>query len=262
MKEKKEKILFGTEEWCTKTTNYISGCEHDCKYCYAKEMSIRFKRKTTDNWVDEVVNYNALNKKFRKIEGRIMFPSTHDISPSNLNHSIRFLHNILETGNEVLIVSKPHLDVIKVLCDEFKDFKSQILFRFTIGSTDNKTLRFWEPNAPDYDERKESVIHAFNHGYQTSLSCEPMLDDNIECVVTDLEDYITETIWIGKMNSLLKRLKVNGSMDRITVQKGNELIALQSDTNIIKLYDELKDNPKIKWKESIVKVLKKNGLGD
>lgn len=260
MKEEKVKIPFGTEEWCSKTVNYISGCEHDCKYCYAKEMAIRFKRKTSDNWVDEVINHNALNKKFKKIEGRIMFPSTHDITPSNLNHSITFLHNILESGNEVLIVTKPHLEVIETLCKEFVDYKDKILFRFTIGSNDSTVLKFWEPNAPSYDERKESVIHAFNCGYQTSLSCEPMLDDNIEYLVTDLEDYITETIWIGKMNFLLKRLKVNGSSDQITIQKANELIALQSDQNIIELYNRLKDNPKIKWKESIIKVLIKNEL--
>ena len=39
------------------------------------------------------------------------------------------------------------------------------------------------------------------------------------------------------------------------MQKAEQLIAWQSDTNIKQLYGQFKDNPKIKWKESIKKVL-------
>ena len=125
-----------------------------------------------------------------------MFPSTHDITPSNLSYAIQHLHNILSAGNEVLIVTKPHLEVIERLCKEFADYKDKILFRFTIGSKNSEILKFWEPNATSYEERKASLIYAFENGFQTSLSCEPMLDDNVEGIVNDLQDYISETIWI------------------------------------------------------------------
>ena len=257
MKEKKERIPFGTEEWCSKTTNIINGCEHDCKYCYAKSIAIRFKRKTPSNWKEEILNEKYLDKRFPKVEGRVMFPSSHDITPGNLQYSLQHLHNILSTGNEVLVVTKPHLWVVESICEVFKDYKDKILFRFTIGSTNNEILRFWEPGAPDYEERKQSVIHAYKMGFQTSLSCEPMLDDNIEEVVKDLQDYITDTIWIGKMNFLPKRLKTNGFTDSITIQKANELIAMQSDEKILELVERLKDYPKIQWKESIKKIILK-----
>ena len=29
-------------EWCDHTWNFITGCRHDCKYCYAKRMTARF----------------------------------------------------------------------------------------------------------------------------------------------------------------------------------------------------------------------------
>lgn len=257
MKEK-EFLPFGTQEWCSKTTNYISGCQNDCKYCYAKQIAIRFGRKTTETWVNEEVNHKSLNQKFKKIEGRIMFPSTHDITPSNLNYSIQFLKKILYVGNEVLIVTKPHLEVIERLCGELVDYKDKILFRFTIGSTDSNVLKYWEPGATSYEERKQSVIHAFEKGYQTSLSCEPMLDDNVEGIINELQDCITETIWIGKMNFLKGRLKINGHSDSLSILKADELIAMQSDDRIIALVERLKDNPKIHWKESIKKVLLKN----
>jgi len=255
---KKQKIPFGTEEWCSKTTNCISGCSNDCKYCYAKSIAIRFGRKTPETWVNEEVNFKALNQKIKKIEGRIMYPSTHDITPTNLEISLQFLKKILSVGNEVLIVTKPHLEVIKKLCDELVNYKDKIIFRFTIGSIDSEVLKFWEPNAPSYEERKQSVIHAFNSGYQTSLSCEPVLDDSVESIVTELQDFVTETIWIGKMNFLKARMKINGFKDELSMQKANELFEMQSDEKIIELVDRLKDNPKIRWKESIKKVISNN----
>jgi len=257
---KLEKLSFGTHEWSAKTANFIGGCSNDCKYCYAKEMGIRFKRKTADNWKEEVVNHKSLNQKFKKIDGTIMFPSSHDITPVNLHYSIQFLQNLLNAGNEVLIVTKPHIKVIEALCNEFTAFKDKIMFRFTIGSMNSEVLKFWEPGAPSYEERKESVIFAFGKGYQTSLSCEPFLDETIDELVEDLQEYITDTIWVGKANKLLGRLKLNGVTDFESIRKANELIELQSDKKIICLYHIIKNNLKIRWKESIMKVLIANNL--
>ena len=82
-----------------------------------------------------------------------------------------------------------------------------------------------------------------------------MLDSKTLKLVTDLEEFVTDFIWIGKANFLLRRLNMNGISDGETINKANELIQLQSDANIKILYRKLKNNPKIKWKESIKKVL-------
>lgn len=253
MKNKKQ--VFGTYEWAVENANYISGCSHNCKYCYSREMAIRFKRKTTKNWEIEEVNKKQLEKKAKKVEGVIMFPSSHDITPKNLINTIRFLDKLLKADNEVLIVSKPHLSVIKAICEEFSNFKSKILFRFTIGSNNSETLKFWEPNAPDFEERKNCLKYAFNNGFSTSVSCEPMLDDNIKELVEELNPYITNSIWLGKMNFLHRRLKMNGINDKETLDNANQLIDIQSDERIKKLYAQLSSNQKIKWKESIKKVV-------
>lgn len=249
------KQVFGTQEWAVKNANFINGCHHNCKYCYSKEMAIRFKRKTPSNWQDEEVDNKQMLKKWKRVDGMIMFPSSHDITPVNLQLSIEFLQNLLKSGNEVLIVTKPHYSAIKEICNRFIDYKSKILFRFTIGSTDSSILKYWEPNAPSFAERKRSLIYAYKNGFSTSVSCEPMLDNSIEKLVKTLLPYITDSIWIGKANFLLRRLKLNGFTDDETFSKANELIALQSDINIKKLYNKLKSNEKIKWKESIKKVV-------
>ena len=87
-----------------------------------------------------------------------------------------------------------------------------------------------------------------------------MLDDKTDELVLDLQEYVTDSIWIGKANFLIRRLKTNGLTDANTIKIANELIAMQSDIKIKLLYEKLCDNEKIKWKESIKKVLLKNDI--
>ena len=252
----KEKQIFGTCEWATKNANFINGCLHDCKYCYSKEMAIRFKRKTTENWIDEELNFQQLNKKFKKTDGYIMFPSSHDITPINLDYSKIFLANLLKNGNNILVVTKPHLIVIKELCKQFSNYKDKILFRFTIGSNKTEILKFWEPNAPSFEERFDSLKFAFLHGFKTSVSCEPALDPDVKSLVNLVLPYITDAIWIGKPNFLLRRLKMNGVCDKESIQKAIDLNDSLSDSWVFDIYNCYKESDKIKWKESIKKVVK------
>ena len=251
----KPKPVFGTKEWANRSENCLDGCSHDCKYCYAKAMAVRARRNTPQNWKNETLKLDILKKGFRKWEGKIMFPSAHDITPAHLDDCMTYLGNILRPGNQVTIVTKPHLDCVKAICQEFAWYKDKILFRFTIGSSDSTTLKFWEPNAPDFAERLESLKYAFSEGYQTSVSCEPMLDNNIGDVIDQVSPFVTDSIWLGKMNQLRGRLALNGEDDPVTMQRADQLIAWQSDGTIKQLYSQYKDNPLIKWKESIKKVV-------
>ena len=254
-----KKPLTGTKEWAEKNENLISGCAHDCKYCYAKSMTVQYKNNTIDNWKNEVIkNPYLLTKKFRKRNYQIMFPSTHDITPEHLQENMIFISNILAAGNKILIVTKPHLECVKSMCDAFIPFKDNILFRFTIGSVDSETLQFWEPNAPDFNERLESLKYALNAGYATSVSCEPMLDDKVDQVIDKVLPYVTETIWLGKPNRLIERLSMNGfKNDQPVMNQARKLMGLFSDANIINIYARYQANPKIMWKDSIKKVLKR-----
>lgn len=252
-----EKKVFGTYEWAVKTVNVMNGCSHNCKYCYAKAMAVRFKRKTVDNWHIEEVNQKQLKLKVKgvKTNGLVMFPSTHDITPANISYSMEMLKNLIDNGNKVLIVTKPHLEVVKRICEEFQQKKESILFRFTIGSNDSEVLKFWEIDAPDYEERKACLVYAFNQGFSTSVSCEPMLDANTPQLVNELLPFITDAIWIGKPNMLLSRLRFNGANDAQTISRAKELMAQQSDEYIKQLYELFKDNDKVKWKSNIKKIV-------
>ncbi|MFA6482305.1 MAG: hypothetical protein WCW62_06995 [Bacteroidales bacterium] len=247
--------VFGTKEWAPQSANIVEGCSNNCKYCYAREMAVRFGRRESDQWNKEIYRADWAMKRFNPSNGRIMFPSTHDITLANLNWAIQFLSKILEAGNEVLIVTKPQPDCIKAICDTFIPFRHKIMFRFTIGSLDDRVLSFWEPGASKFPDRLLSIQYAFFNGFKTSVSCEPMLDGHPEPLADVLLPYVNDAIWFGKPNFLIRRLSRNGYSDEISY---NAAIALQntfSDDFILRLYSRFEANPKIKWKESIKKVL-------
>ena len=246
------KPVFGTKEWASSNENILYGCQHDCLYCYGKAMSPRHGKKIED-WKNPALRKV---KGYGKRKGTIMFPTTHDIHPDNLKDILIALEKMLKPGNDVLIVSKPHLECISALCNKLEQYKNQILFRFTIGSWYNATLSFWEPNAPKFEERLECLKYAHGKGFATSISCEPMLDENIAYVINMVRLYVTDAIWLGKANFLIERLKINGYGDNKEIMDvARNLIELQSDENIKVLYNTYKNDPIIKWKESIKKVV-------
>ena len=65
----------------------------------------------------------------------------------------------------------------------------------------------------------------------------------------------TNHIFQGELISLFRRITTNGDNDALTLKKADELIKLQSDFNIKKLYERYKNDPLIKWKESIKKIV-------
>lgn len=81
--KKQQKPLFGTKEWSNASINCVSGCSHDCVYCFAKSGAIRYAKrsgKTPSTWKNEVINTKNVSRKFKKRDDkRFMFPSTHDI---------------------------------------------------------------------------------------------------------------------------------------------------------------------------------------
>ena len=245
-----KKPVTGTKEWASVSVNCMTGCEHDCNYCYAKAMAIRFEQATEKTWKIPRVREKEVKKGRRKTSGRIMFPTTHDITPKFLDPCLSVLKKMLAAGNEVLIVSKPHRECIERLCYELAEYKDQIMFRFSIGAMDNEILKYWEPGAPSFEERLYCLAHACETGFETSVSCEPLLDAfNVEDLVDELSPYVTHSIWIGKMNRIPERCSKADPERVATIREG------QLDSSIWSIYEALKDNPLIRWKESYKAVL-------
>ena len=251
-------LKFGTKEWAPNNFNFMNGCSNDCVYCYAKEMAIRFKRKDYESWkIEEPACLNG--KSYRKRSGAIMIPSSHDITPANIDIAEQVISKLLDSENELLIVTKPHFECMRRIIKLARNKHDNIKFRFTIGSSSSEVLKLWEPGAPDFDERLSALILAYNEGFSTSISCEPLLDNNFDALYDKLVPYVTDCIWIGKMNMAVKRVRTN-TANSFSCEKLNKLLTWQSDENIIQLYLKYMNNSKVEWKDSIKKVIMKYNL--
>ena len=252
-----EKRKTGTREWADSNYNIGIGCSHDCLYCYARTNALRYKYVAEGDWTTERVKGKlpAVSKK----NGVIMFPTTHDISPFYLPVALDCLKKLLAKGNKVLIVSKPHMICVEAMCRELEPWKNNILFRFTIDTSDSKLAKFWEPNAPSIEERVNCLRYSFDNGFSTSVSMEPILgsvEDTFE-TFRMMEDLVTDKIWVGKMNKINARVKKSSPE---IAAKCEETTTNQTDDKILWLVNAFKDNPKIEWKDSIKEVIEKYAI--
>lgn len=246
----------GTREWSEYSHNIQKGCLNNCVYCYAKSEALHKYKTIKDDaqWLIPEMYDNKINKSWSKMNGVIMFPTAHDIDETNIESVVKTLKNMLASGNEVLIVSKPRVSCIDTLTKELEEYKSKILFRFTIGSTNNKMLNLFEPRASTFEERLESLKLAKKRGFKTSISSEPLLGglEDFDAIYDAISDYVTDTIWIGKMNKIDKRVKINSP----ELKRGVEyVIRNQTDDRIWEIFDAYENNSKISWKDSIKQVV-------
>jgi len=247
----------GFREWVPWSYNIAWGCFHNCLYCVQRRCGVRHGDiPSPEAWPDE--RLKNVMPEVRKFEGGVMFPSAHDITPQLLPAAIAALKALLAMGNDVLIVSKPHLECIKAICEALKGFEKQILFRFTIGTLDAKIAKIWEPGAPAPKERIACLKYAKSHGFRTSVSMEPMLLGTEDAIKTfhKLLPLVTETIWIGKMNR--KSVFRAAAGIKVACRYVREL---QSNRAILELVSHLGSQPQVRWKDSIRKVIRAHVSG-
>jgi len=245
---KKRKVTSGTKEWADYNVNCIKGCYNDCRYCYAKIMAKRFGRSNDDAWKNMEIKKDILSKNFKKRPGRVMFPSTHDIFDTSPFKEACFtvLERLLESGNDVLITTKPKFIIIQEIDRQFSHYEEQIQFRFTLTSIEDELLEFWEPNAPRFKERLTSLKYAFRRGFKTSVSIEPFLDYDPTELVETIAPFITESIWIGRMNYMSRK-----NLSEEEKQYYNKIRKNYETSHLWEIYNKLKGHPLIRFKDSI-----------
>jgi len=191
------------------TYSFEVGCEVGCHYCWARANALRWGLiKTPKEWFTPRTNLQKVNKGWRKRDGVIMFPGTHNICDRNLDHAIKILTQMAQAGNYILITTKPWYNIVSELVTALRPYKAQILFRFSIGSHRNEVLQSWEPHGPSFFERHHALIDTSLSGFSTSVSAEPLLG-GVETALALLQltrPYITNDLWFGFMRKIDSRV--------------------------------------------------------
>jgi DNA repair photolyase len=238
----------GTREWADHNVNCIRGCYNDCRYCYARIMAVRFGRARWQTWSRMKVRDDVLNGPMKRFRGRVMFPSSHDIvdMPPFKEACMVVLGMLLSNGNQVLITTKPRINVIKEIDRRYHSLKSLMQFRFTITSIHDETLAFWEPNAPEFGERLRSLRYAFRKGYKTSVSVEPFLDYDPTELIERVSPLVTESIWIGRMNYIRKT-----GLSRMEKRRYEEIRKNYETGHLAEVCQRLRAHPLVRFKDSV-----------
>ena len=93
----------------------------------------------------------------------------------------------------------------------------------------------------------------FSRAYQTSVSAEPLLEPwDVEILMDTLRPFVTHSIWIGKANQLRQRTSWKLPADYPEIVR---LLSWQTDARVLEIYEGLKGNSLVRWKDSYKKVV-------
>jgi hypothetical protein len=248
----------GTRQISDQSMNIMTGCGHNCIYCYAAHKCLQTgKIRIRSDWPGLSRSYSgAMKDDYPRFDGVVMYPTAHDIEPRHLNYHIALIRKLIAAGNEILLTTKAHYECVDEISFIFERYKEQITFMFTITSLNDEVSRFWEPNAPCPHERLSSLMLAFMRGCRTSVIIEPMLEgpNEAKAIYRRVLPYVTDEVWIGKMNSPTVRVDTSIPENDAAVKR---ILRAQSHQNIMGLYDELAGQEKVRWKESILREVEK-----
>lgn len=196
--------------------NIAIGCPNQCSYCFSRYNALeKGLIANHEEWATEQILPDKLNEEQRRSPGVLyQFPTNHDITPALLQPSITYIGNLLRAGNKVRVCTKPRLECIRAICDEFGDYKKQLSFDMTITSLDEHRSRMFEPGAPLPEERLAALRYASQQGFTCSVTIEPMLEGEIgtQLLVESVLPHVGGNITLGIMVQANRRLVIDANL--------------------------------------------------
>lgn len=168
--------------YATRLDTYGCGCQHDCKYCYAKSL-LSFRNLWNNN-DPSVADIKKIENRIKKIpKGTIvrLGGMTDCFQPIELKHRITYetikLLNKYRIG--YLIVSKSHL----VANDEYIDIYDKELAHIQITTTcldDELYKRLDYEKASEPSKRIEAIKKLQEAGFDVAIRLSPLIEEYID----------------------------------------------------------------------------------
>ena len=182
--------MFKSVGW---TWNPITGCTHDCPYCWAKNLSERYGRS-----FEPKLHVNKLLEKLPDDGTWIFLGSMGDLFCYGFDsHQIYEVLNVLECykgSNKFLLQTKNPVRAINFI-DQLTQLKDKIIIGTTI-ETNRETLG----HAPKTIERYAAMVFFDKLGFKTFLSLEPLADFDIGDMTNWILDIQPEAVELGLEN--------------------------------------------------------------
>jgi len=183
--------------------NPYTGCQLNCKYCYARLFIKRFTghKEPWGQFVDVKVNAPELLKKqlVRAKPGNVWISSVTDpYQPLEAKYELtrQCLKELVERQFPVSIQTKSDL-VLRDL-DLFQGFE-KIEVGLTATTDDEKVSKLFEPNASTIRQRLTALEKIHSKGINTFAFIGPILPGNPEKLVKSLEGKV-DNVLIDRMN--------------------------------------------------------------
>jgi len=166
--------------------NQYIGCEHACKYCYAKFMCKWYNYGKWGRWVIVKENMPDL-VKMENAKGEVYMSSVSD-PYQPIEKELETTRKVLENMNKSIklgILTKSDLVLRDI--EIFKEFKD-IEVGLSINSYEGSTKKEVEPFSPSIKKRIEALKTLYENGIKNYAFISPIIP-----YLTDVEELIKET---------------------------------------------------------------------
>ena len=222
--------------------NQYIGCQHACKYCYAKFMCKWYNYGEWGEWVVVRENTPELVKK-EDIKGETYMSSVSD-PYQPIEKELMLTRNILKNMDKNIklgILTKSDLVLRDI--DIFREFRC-IEVGLTINSFDGKVKKEIEPFSPNNEERIHALKVLHENGIKNYAFISPIIPNlvNVEELIKETKDFV-DFYWFEFLN-----LKAGGKEFREWLKQ-----------NYPESYSVISDKSKAeKYVKHVVDVIKKS----
>jgi len=158
--------------------NQYVGCQHTCKYCYAKFMCRWYKYGKWGSWVVIKENLPELVKN-QSVKGEVYMSSVSD-PYQMIEKEIKLTRRVLENMNKktrLRILTKSNLVLRDI--DVFKEFRD-IEVGLTINNFDGKLKKEIEPFSPSNEKRIYALKVLYENGIKNYAFISPIIPDLVD----------------------------------------------------------------------------------
>jgi len=193
--------MFKSVGW---TWNPVSGCTHECEYCWAAKFAAKYKRS-----FEPIFREKYLKDKFPNDDSWIFVGSTGDMFCSGMDDEwvLKIIGRIAqEEGNNKFLLQTKNPFSFMAFYLELEKIKDKIILGTTIETTGD-TTKF--SKAPSTIERYTYLRKMKQAGFKTFLSLEPLADFDFNELIRWIVAIDPEAVEIGLENYSSHTVKPN-----------------------------------------------------